>query len=345
MCHIIVDLLRTIKRPPWRTIVPGVGLLFILYITYLLWSPGLDVRDGRDDRGQNGIWLAHGWLGADSWFVSNSKRDEIIKYRDPVKIRNLAWLLDSHHIKYVFPHLCPADEYGNLPATDPQQVEAFLDRFAGFRVLPWVGGPNGVQVRVNDKKWRAGFVASIVELLKEHPRFAGVHINIEPMPSGDQGFLSLLDELKTALPLGKIISVAAYPPPTRFQPDADIHWDKDYFSQVSGHCDQMVVMMYDTALRKPKFYQYLMSQWTTEAVSWTKSGHVLLGVPAYEDQGVGYHDPKVENLENALMGIHRGLSHETMPLNYEGVAIYSEWEMDSNKWEYLEQHFLSQVRM
>jgi len=44
-----------------------------------------------------------------------------------------------------------------------------------------------------------------------------VHINIEPMTSGDANFLALLDELRSALPKEKLISIAAYPPPTRFQ--------------------------------------------------------------------------------------------------------------------------------
>ena len=43
-----------------------------------------------------------------------------------------------------------------------------------------------------------------------------------------------------------------------------------------------------------------------------------------------YHFPDVENLENALLGIHGGLLKcASRPENYAGVAIYSEWEMDA----------------
>src|SRR5438034_2866009 len=45
--------------------IPGCSLLLAVWFGYLLWSPGLDIRDGRHDRGRNGIWLGHGWLGGD----------------------------------------------------------------------------------------------------------------------------------------------------------------------------------------------------------------------------------------------------------------------------------------
>jgi len=44
------------------------ALVAILGLAYLLWTPGEVVRDGRFDRGLNGVWLQHGWLGDDEWF-------------------------------------------------------------------------------------------------------------------------------------------------------------------------------------------------------------------------------------------------------------------------------------
>jgi hypothetical protein len=66
---------------------------------------------------------------------------------------------------------------------------------------------------------------------------------------------------------------------------------------------------------------------------------------AYKDAGVGYHDPQIENLKNALLGVHSGLSkHEILPKNYQGVALYCEWEMDNGKWEILGNHFESIIQ-
>ncbi len=112
------------------------------------------------------------------------------------------------------------------------------------------------------------------------------------MTNGEADFLTLLDEIRTVLPKEKLISVAAYPPPTRFQPFEDVHWSRDYFAQVSRHSDQMVVMMYDTGLQKMKLYQHLMAGWTGEVLDWSGNTPVLLGVPTYKDEGVDYHNPK-----------------------------------------------------
>jgi hypothetical protein len=302
----------------------------------------LDVRDGRHDRGHNGLWLSHGWLGGDDWFIHNGKTNEYARYRDPENLRGLAEKLRHHHITDVFPHLCPAEPDGHLPQVDPNQTEQFLSALDGFRVMPWIGGPNGGNVRLQNAKWRSVFTMEVRFLLLAHPRFCGVHVNIEPLPSGDTNFLAFLEELRSALPEGKPLSVAAYPPPTRWHPYSDVHWEEGYFREVARRCDQMAVMMYDVGQRIPKAYQRLMADWTQEVLAWSGGKAVLLGVPTYDDAGVEYHHPNVENLTNALLGVHRGLSRQTLPANYQGVAIYCDWETSDREWAYLRDHFLHQ---
>ena len=73
----------------------------------------------------------------------------------------------------------------------------------------------------------------------------------------------------------------------------------------------MAVMMYDTSLRFQKLYQYLIASWTQEVLEWSGSAEVLIGVPVYDDEGVNYHYPNVENLRNSLLGIHAGLNNYT----------------------------------
>ena len=337
-----MNIWQKIKRPPWRTIVPGCCLLLAVCITYLLWRPGLDVRDGRHDRGRNGIWLGHGWLGGDDWFVKYGKTNEFASFRDPDQIRELAERLRRHHITDVFPHLCPADPNGQLPSVNAEQVERFLDAFDGFRVIPWIGGPNGSSARLHKVQWRTAFVTNVQSLIAAHPRLAGVQINIEPLTSGDTNFLQLLDELRAALPKGKVLSIAAYPPPTWWHPYEDVHWDEKCFREVARRSDQMAVMMYDAAQRIPKTYQRLMADWTQEVLAWSDGTPVLLGVSTYEDADVGYHDPKVENLTNALLGIHRGLASQSLPANYQGVAIYCEWETSEAERHYFREHFVKE---
>src|SRR5688500_16812220 len=161
-------------------------IVAIAFAAYALWRPGLDIRDGRHDRQSNGVWLAHGWLGGDEWFIQNNKTNEFTRYRSAVNLKALADKLRSNHITDLFPHLCPAEPTGQLPAVEANQVERFLDAFPHSRVLPWIGGPNGASARINNAKWRATFTANVRQLLVAHPRLAGVHLNIEPLPSGDK---------------------------------------------------------------------------------------------------------------------------------------------------------------
>jgi len=336
-----MNLWKAIARPPWRTVVAGIALLVLVWLGYSLWTPGRDITDGRHDLGRNGIWLQHGWLADDEWFVHEKRTNQIARFRDPQQIQKLAAQLRQNHITDVFPHLCPATYDGHLPPENNIQTDQFLREFAGFRVMPWIGGVLNLHVRLKDSAWRSNFTGDIRKLLDEHPWLIGVHLNVEPLPSGDPDYLLLLKEIRKALPQGKILSVAAYPPPTRWQPSADVHWDENYFRQVAGLADQMVVMMYDTSLRNQKLYQFLMASWTREVISWCDGKAVLLGLPAYNDSGVDYHDPGTENLAAALPGIHAGLAGlSPIPQSYQGIALYSEWEMKDADWRTIQTDFL-----
>jgi hypothetical protein len=324
-----------------RTLASLALLLMIGGVACRRSSRGADIRDGHHDLGHNGVWLQHGWLGDNRWFEVNDKVDRIPTFRSPESIRQLGARLRSHHITDLFPHLCPSDRTGRIAAVDDTQVERFLDEIGPVRVLPWVGGTLGGSAHPDDVAWRSGFASSIAELLRRHPRLAGVQINIEPMPTGRTDYLQTLSEVRRAMPAGKILSIAAYPPPTPLHPFPEVHWDEDYFRSVAARADQMAVMMYDTALREQKPYQNLMNVWTEQVLAWSGSAKVLLGIPAYEDAGVNYHDPSVENIANALVGVHAALERTpALPPNYQGVAIYCDWEMNGHKWADFDARFL-----
>ena len=76
-------------------------------------------------------------------------------------------------------------------------------------------------------------------------------------------------------------------------------------------------------------------------LDWSEGRPVLLGVPTYSDADTGYHDPSVENLEHALLGIHAGLASRPLPANYQGIAIYCDWETDEAEWGHWQKHFMN----
>lgn len=323
----------------WLATIAIVVILPLL--AYALWSPGMQVTDGRHDRGTNGIWMSHRWLGDDAWFTENNRMELRDQYRDAVFIKSQLNALVQRGIVDLFPHLAPTLPSGKLPEHDEAQLSRFLDQATANnqRVIPWVGGVHELYCYPSNAAWRSTFIESIVALLNENPRLAGIQLNIEPWPSGDAGCLQLLDELNIALPDRAILSVAAYPPPTRWQPSPEVHWDETYFREVARRSDHLAIMMYDTAIPLEKPYVSLMAKWAKQVLEWSEGTTVLLGLPCYEDADVDYHNPAVENLGNALGGIHAGLNQEKAPDHYRGVALYSLWTMDEDEWRVFDEAF------
>ena len=319
------------RRPPWRTLYAFSAVGLLCGLVYLLWQPGKWFEDGRHDRGTNALWIGHGWMGDDVWFDMHRRERSLFRAAGP--IASLRDLCATNHIDTVYPHVCPCHYDGSIAAVDDAQTERLLAGLKGIRVIPWLGGVNGKQVDLTSNAWQSNFVQSAMALLNDHPGFAGIQINIEPLPSGDRDFIRLIRSLREELPDDKALSVAGYPPPTRWHPHPDVHWEEAYVREVAGVVDEIAFMMYDAGQRAPKLYQGLMKKWTRECLAWAGDCEVLLGVPTYDDEGVGYHHPRVENMEHALRGIHGGLNAMApLPANYRGLAIYCGWETDSEEW-------------
>ena len=331
-----------IRRRGRRLLWGGILAIALVLGGRALWNPGLTVHDGRHDKEHNAMWLQHGWIGADSWFVENDRVWKKPLFRSAAKVRALAALCRANGVTDVFPHLAPTQLDGSIMAVDDAQLRRLLDNAPALRVLPWIGGVSDADITPQIPARRARFIASAVALLHKHPRLAGVHLNIEPWPSGDTKMLDFLDDLRAALPQGKMLSVAAYPPPSRLHPFPEVHWDENYFKQVAARCDQMAVMSYDTALRDPKMFEWLVARWDADVLRWTAPDgpQILIGVPTYDDAGSGYHHPSAENLTTGLRALHRALSRfDTLPPNYQGAAIYCEWETDAAEWQVWRREF------
>jgi len=102
------------KKSLSKYLIVIASIILFAIVLYFVWSPGRDIRDGRHDFSRNGIWLQHGWLGDDLWFVHNKREDKKAYFRNPENIRKLAALLRRHHrllaaIKHMFTKACEWD--------------------------------------------------------------------------------------------------------------------------------------------------------------------------------------------------------------------------------------------
>ena len=333
-------------RPFWRNRrlwASLAALFFVVLLAHWIWQPGVKLRYSGDNLNRNALWIGHGWLGADSWFTTDAEKS---RFRDSRSIDKLASLCRENGVRDLYPHLTPTQPDGAVAAYDDAQIERFLDQTKGLRVLPWIGGRMGQHIAPDDAATVGRFVASVGELMRKHPRLAGVHLNVEPWKSGDAGMLKLLDDLRAVLPARKILSISGYPPQSVFFPFR-LAWSRDYYQQVASRVDQIAVMLYDTSIHDGKMYQYFVARSTNKVLDWTHNSgaKILVGVPTYGAAGpkLGplYHNPRVENLSNSLAGLRRALSDQraapgnylTLPRNYQGAAIYCEWETDAADWE------------
>lgn len=330
------------RRPPWRTLILLLALMSPFVLAYAVWSPGRSVRDGAHDRGENGIWLQHSWLADDAWCEENDRVERCRRLRDPEEIESQFAQLQSAGIRYLFPHLAPTSGSGSLPGVDRAQLVRVLDAAErhDLLVIPWIGGVWQRHVFPEDPAWRRRFVADVVSLLALDARIAGVQINVEPLTNGDEDFVELLGELRGSMPDDRILGLAAYPPAPFARSDDDVFWTLDYLRELSEPVDQISMMLYDTGYPLRKFYVAAVAGWTRDVLRADLAADILLGVPAYDDHGVPWHDPRVENVRSGLRGIHAGLrDFGDLPENYRGIAIYSEWEMEPDEWSAIERRF------
>ena len=98
-----------------------------------------------------------------------------------------------------------------------------------------------------------------------------------------------------------------------------------------NNCTRLAEVIYDTAIPPEKFHLTLITNRANQLAGATSSSdcELLLGIPAYDDAGVGYHHTQVENISSALQGI----SASPRKNSINGIAIYCEWEMNENKWQ------------
>jgi hypothetical protein len=137
-------------------------------------------------RGGDGLWIGHMWV--------DGREDE-------VNVAELAATVEADGIKDVFVHDGPLNDDGTLPVQlDPKAawfVATFHKLAPGVRVQAWLGQEIGTGpgvLNLADKATQARIVASVNYAL-DVQGFDGVHFDLEPVPSGNWGYVQLLEQV------------------------------------------------------------------------------------------------------------------------------------------------------
>jgi hypothetical protein len=292
--------------------------------------PGADFNQGT-----NAAWLGVEWV--------NTARSQ-------GEIESLVGDLSLHQIRYIFVYATYLRADGEFNPTY-EHATSFLHQVKAtstdLHVQAWIGLPL-VHVDLANSEVRARIVALAVELVEAYG-FDGVHLDPEPVTSGDGDLLALLDEIRDALP-GSSLSVASRRIwPFEVGDDWSITgrycWHPSYYKQVAERVDQVAVMAYDSALPCSSLYRqwgHLQTVALTRALD--HSGvKLFIGIPV-SDEWTWTHWPSGENVTSGLGGLVDGLNDpDAVPGVLTGVALYPYWEMDGAKWAVYEDLWLGEV--
>ncbi|MFI8948728.1 hypothetical protein ACIGO6_19705 [Streptomyces sp. NPDC053750] len=292
-----------------------------------------DPADGTYTRNRDAMWLGHAW-------VDGRKTD--------ADLAAFARRVKTTGIRDLYVHTGPMEHDGTLPESLYPKARWLIDavhkELPGVRVQAFLGdvlateGPDGMHLE------KAGTRAAVVDSARQvlAAGYDGVHLDLEPLHSGDRNYLSLLDDLRAVTRAqGAQLSVAAH----QIDPLPALHtvfgvftehpkwWSQEFFGQVARRVDQIAVMTYDTAQPLEGTYGGYVAQQTSLALEVTPpSTHLLIGLPFYHESNFD-HWGHAETVAAAVRGARLGLSRTDPDRELFGVAPYIDFAATETNWD------------
>lgn len=317
----------------WRALrVLFVALLLVVVASgVLLWRLSATVTDypgAHFNAGQNAVWLEHDWSG---------------QPHSDAEYTALAQRLGDEQIRYVFAHVGPLDSDGTIPADRASNAAALVNalhsRLPNVKVLAWIGQvesaggyPANESVNLDDSAVRLRIAQTAAHFVADLG-FDGVQYDIEPIVNNNPRFLDLLTTTRGLLPPGAVLSTVGQ----KWAPNAhiadwlrsrgkgDAWWTSYYYAAVAKHVDQIVAMVYNTAVPTPQLYQITVQQETEHILDAVRSAshppQVIIGLPTYSGDSFWFHS-SAENIQSGLTGVIAGLNSDRDTQPFAGVAIY-----------------------
>lgn len=329
------------RRRPWVRPLRRTALVLALLLLVPLLAAGTALRvnymgdpaDGTYTRDRDAMWLGHAW-------VDGRKKDS--------DVTALARRLEDTGIRDLYVHSGPLEHDGTLPESAYPRARWLIDavhrELPGVRVQAFLGdvlateGPDGM--RLTRAATRAAVVRSAGQVLDAG--YDGVHLDLEPLHSGDRDYLSLLDDLRALTRAEDArLSVAAH----QIDPLPALHsvaglfadhpkwWSQEFFGQVARRVDQIALMSYDTAQPLEGTYGGYVAQQTSLALEVTPpTTHLLMGLPFYYESNPS-HWGHAETVAAAVRGVRLGLSRTDADRELFGVAPYIDFAATETNWE------------
>jgi spore germination protein YaaH len=255
-------------------------------------------------------------------------------------------------------YLKPTGEFNPTYNHAREFMSAFKQTAPEIEVQAWLGVP----VRVPPgTPGESGYVdladETVQNKIAEFGRMAvqdfgfdGVHLDAEPVVTGDPALLGVLDKIRAVIGSQARLSIAGREI-TPLLPEADLvinrwfTWRGDYYREVAKRVDQIAVMAYDS--HAP--FKFWYEQWVRhQVINLTNSlrettAEILIGIPTSEEHSSS-HDPAIENMQTGLAGLLAGLNDlDTQPGKITGAAIYPYWDTTADEWQTYAELWLGQT--
>lgn len=312
----------------WRITIFGVVFTVIVLIWAFVIGFSSNQPGGFFNKSHNAIWIGHEWVGEE-------KSDQ--------EIQKLVNNFKKYEIDTVFVHVGPINKNGSV---DPETYKFslnFVDKAKIFdeniEYQAWLGQiRRKIDLSNNDVRHN---ISNLCIVLTEIVEFDGIHFDIEPVWDGDRDFIKLLAEVREDMGDEKKISVALAEliPQSILWLTEHVYTFENYNSEVNYlnvamYADQIVTMVYDLDIDSGWFYRWVVSEQTIRITDLIGDKEVFIAIPAYDkDKELDVEADNVENIENGLRGIVKGLNNfRSSEDSFAGVAIYSYWEVDEEEW-------------
>jgi len=328
---------HTWRWPRWvrRALVAAAVLVSLAVLTAAtglrMEYAGHPAAAGRT-RGHDALWLGHAWVDG---------------RRTPADLSRLGRQVRATGIHDLYVHAGPLDHDGGLDLRlDPGAAHLLDDLrrvLPGVRVQAWLGdkvahdGHPGLHL--DDPAVRDRILDSADRILDAG--FQGVHLDLEPVASGDPGYLKLLDSVHALTARrGVPLSVAA----PQIDPLPDLHavssglfhhpkwWSQAYFARAARRVDQIAVMAYDTSMPVRSLFGGYVAQQTELALAVTPAAtDLLIGLPAYHTDNMGHH-ASAETVAAAVRGARVALARQDRSRTAFGLALYVDFTATASDW-------------
>ncbi len=281
-------------------IVFGLVAVFAAIVGFALRPPGLDLQDGQNDHGQNGVAVSPLWIS------SGAPTQRVIS--------EFARAVRENRIAEIFVPMPPPNADGTLPGLDSAPIETLL--YECYDARGWAR-IDIAKLAFDDPLCRRFFIADLRRLLDRHPRLRGIELDLSQIPDVSPALLTLLDELRPILaadsrPLALSVRL----------------WDQPYFREVARRADRLIVPLAVSASPFSRFSVQHNAECIGSALAWCEGKPVFISLPG--DQ----------RLRRALSTVHWSLSRWSDREHFRGIILDASASLDSAAWSDLRTHFL-----